>query len=80
MKEKGVLVTLDWAMKFLPRKYREGSVDWFAKRGLNWHICVTMKVKRHFESVTHIFNQDAASTMTDAVKDLQQMAPNASIL
>ena len=26
--EKGVLVTLNLAMKFLPRMYRKGSVDW----------------------------------------------------
>ena len=30
MGEKDVLVTLNWVMKFLPRKYREGTVDWFA--------------------------------------------------
>ncbi|XP_056021489.1 uncharacterized protein LOC125666969 isoform X2 [Ostrea edulis] len=35
MTEGGVLVTCDWAMKFLPRKYREGQIDWFAKRGIN---------------------------------------------
>ena len=27
-KEKGVLVTLNLAMKFLPKMYRKGSVDW----------------------------------------------------
>ena len=26
MTEKDVLVTCDWAMKFLPRKYREGEL------------------------------------------------------
>ena len=33
-----VLVTQDWAMKFLPQKYRETQADWFGKRGLSWHI------------------------------------------
>ncbi|KAJ1397474.1 hypothetical protein B484DRAFT_438618, partial [Ochromonadaceae sp. CCMP2298] len=27
----------DWAMKYLPRKYREGMHDWFGKSGLLWH-------------------------------------------
>ncbi len=27
-----VLITQDWAMKFLPQKYRETQADWFAKR------------------------------------------------
>jgi hypothetical protein len=37
-----VLVVLDWAMKFLPRKYRERQSDWFGKRGISWHIPVAM--------------------------------------
>ena len=28
-----VLLVLDWAMKYLPRKYRESQSDWFGKRG-----------------------------------------------
>ena len=27
--EKSVLLVQDWAMKFLPRKYRESQTDWF---------------------------------------------------
>lgn len=23
------LITFDWAINFLPRKYREGQVDWY---------------------------------------------------
>ncbi len=33
-----VLITEDWAMKFLPQKYRETQADWFAKQGISWHI------------------------------------------
>lgn len=33
-------IVLDWAMKFLPRKYREDSQDWFGKRGISWHVAV----------------------------------------
>ena len=38
-----VLVVLDWAMKLIPRKYRESQADWFGKRGISWHISVAMK-------------------------------------
>ena len=60
-----MLVVLDWAMKFIPRKYRESQSDWFGKRGLSWHIAVaTRKPKELLETLTfvHIFdksNQDS---------------------
>ena len=38
---QSTLLVLDWAMKFLPRKFREG--DWFGKRGISWHITVAMR-------------------------------------
>ena len=31
--ESSVLLIEDWAMKFLPCKYRENRHDWFGKRG-----------------------------------------------
>ncbi|CAB4000825.1 RNA-directed DNA polymerase from transposon X-element, partial [Paramuricea clavata] len=37
------LLVLDWAMKFLPRKFREAQSDWFGKRGISWHITVAMR-------------------------------------
>ncbi|CAF1193962.1 unnamed protein product [Didymodactylos carnosus] len=33
---------MDWAMKFLPAKYREAQSDFFGKRGLSWHVSVVM--------------------------------------
>ena len=30
--EKTVLIVSDWAMKFLPQRYRESQQDWFGKR------------------------------------------------
>ena len=38
-----VLFVLNWAMKFIPRKYRESQADWFGKQDLSWHISVAMK-------------------------------------
>ena len=29
---------MDWAMKFLQRRFREKQCDWYAKRGMNWHV------------------------------------------
>ena len=41
--ENSVLITQDWAIKFLPQKYRETQTDWFGKRGISWHISVVIK-------------------------------------
>ena len=46
------LVVMDWAMKFLQMKYREKQSDWFAKRGISWHVS------------TVIFKQDTSSDAT----------------
>lgn len=32
------LILMDWAMKFNKMKYREKQSEWFAKRGINWHV------------------------------------------
>lgn len=70
----------DWAMKFLPRKFREGQTDWFGKRGINWHITVTMLKSEgsvKFLTHVHIFEQptpqDAATTgaiLVDVVQNI----------
>ena len=36
------LLVMDWAMKYLPCKFRESQSDWFAKRGIPWHITVVL--------------------------------------
>ena len=43
LQTSSVLITQDWAMKFLPQKYRETKADWFAKRGISWHISVVAR-------------------------------------
>lgn len=65
--ESTVLITDDWAMKYLPQKYRETQADWFAKRGISWHISVVVRkvqgVLQH-QAFVHIVkntNQDNAT-------------------
>ena len=49
--ETTVLITQGWTMKFLPLKYRETQSDWYAKRGISWHVSVVArKMKGLFES------------------------------
>jgi hypothetical protein len=53
--QSSVLITNDWAMKFLPQKYRESQSDWFAKRGISWHISVVArKVENVMETQTFV--------------------------
>ncbi|XP_070569139.1 uncharacterized protein [Ptychodera flava] len=33
-----VVVFMDWAMKFVPQKFKETMVDFYAKRGISWHV------------------------------------------
>ena len=50
-----VFLVQDWAMKFMPRKFREPQSDWFAKRGLPWHITVTIQYNLLINSPTGVF-------------------------
>ena len=52
-----VMITQDWAMKFLPQKYRKSQADWFAKRSISWHISVVarrLNGKLQNQSFVHI--------------------------
>ena len=87
MKEDEVLIILDWAMKYLPRRYREDQSNWFAKRGISWHISVAFRndEENTLQSLAfvHIFegqiSQDAKTTtaiILDTVKTLKRDNPN----
>lgn len=43
LSSESILIVNDWAMKFLPQLYRESQQDWFAKRGISWHIAVVFR-------------------------------------
>ena len=84
--ETSVLLIEDWAMKFLPRKYRESQTDWFGKRGISWHLTVAtrrMAPDQDLEMMTfsHVFqscNQDSPAVqaiMTDVIGKLKQVMP-----
>lgn len=60
--EKAVLITQDWAMTFLPQKYRETQADWFGKRGISWQISVVIRKVQdvlHHQILIHV-NQNSS--------------------
>jgi hypothetical protein len=44
--DQSLFIYIDWAMKFLPLKYREAQRDWFGKRGLSWHVTYVIRLER----------------------------------
>ncbi|CAC5377276.1 unnamed protein product [Mytilus coruscus] len=81
MKENEVFIVCDWAMKFLPRKFREDQCDWFAKRGIPWHLSIAFKKidnSLHCLGFIHIFSnqtsQDSHTTsgiIQDVITSIQ---------
>lgn len=65
LNSSNVLLVQDWAMKFLPRQYRESQSEWFAKKGFSWHITVAIRKKENeietqaFVHVVEQCNQDS---------------------
>ena len=83
--ESSVFLVQDWAMKFLPRKYRESQTDWFGKRGIPWHISVAFrKVDDEIQLMTfcHIFKTSLSDSsavlaiMADVIKQLKTALPS----
>ena len=56
------LIVMDWAMKFLQLKYREKQSDWYAKKGLRWHISTVISSdpdkagSLELQSFAHLFD------------------------
>ena len=84
--ETSVLLVLDWAMKYLPKKFRESQTDWFGKRGLPWHISVAMRKgndgKIEMMTFVHLFvicNQDSSAVLAilnDVFRRLTDVMPH----
>ena len=67
--EDSVFIVMDWAMKFLQRRFREKQCDWYAKRGMNWHVscAIASDGKGNFFVYKHLFNscsQDLFSVLS----------------
>ena len=68
--EKTVLIVNDWAMKFLPQMYRESQTDWYAKRGISWHISVVYRrflgelQSQAFIHIIQYCNQDSSAVIS----------------
>lgn len=79
-----VLFLQDWAMKFLPRKYRESQTDWFGKRGIPWHVtvatwCEGEEIKMlNFVHIFQAWSQDSFAVLavvTDFLRQLKMTIP-----
>ena len=58
----------DWAMKFLPMKYREKQEDWYAKKGIPWHASVAVFLKDNSPATSTFFHAFASTSQdVDAV-------------
>ena len=78
------LIVMDWAMKFLPVRYREQMRDFFGKRGKSWHVsCVIEKQEEGFsvQCFVHLFElckQDwfaVASIIESLLENLKREQP-----
>ena len=80
-----VLLVQDWAMKFLPRKFRESQSDWFAKKAMSLHITVATRRAENQElqmmTFVHVYqtcNQDSCAVlyiMKDVIGKLKSQLP-----
>ncbi|KAL9962183.1 hypothetical protein ACROYT_G031264 [Oculina patagonica] len=80
-----IVLVQDWAMKFLPRKFRESQTDWYAKRGISWHITVAIRrgddqslQMMTFVNVFRSCNQDGCtvlSVMSDVLRQVKEAQP-----
>ena len=86
MDENGIMIVMDWAMKFLPTRYREQMSDFYGKRGRSWHVaCVISKTadgKLEVDTYVHLFNSctqnwyAVASIIEDILEDVKTKYPN----
>ena len=65
--KKSVLITQDWAVKFLLQKFREHQGDWLGKRGISWHICVVARKSKDIiqhQTMIHIVKNSTQESDT----------------
>ena len=84
--ETSVLLVLDWAKKYLPKKFRDSQTDRFGKRGLPWHITIATRKgnvgKIEMMTFVHLFdtcNQDSSAVLAilnDVFRRLKDVMPH----
>lgn len=83
--KKSCFVIMDWAMKFLPLKYREQMSDFFGKRGRSWHLSAVITKAgstNEVECFVHIFNkctQDSFAVLSiieDLLRQVKEERPD----
>ena len=63
-----VLIVQDFAMKFMPCRYREAQSDFFGKRGISWHVSVCHRnVNERLEAQTFIHILESGLQDSEAV-------------
>jgi len=68
LETSSILITQDWAMKFLPQKYRETQAYWFVKRGIAWHISfVARKIAGKLQHQTFVYIVENCSQDSNVV-------------
>lgn len=80
-----ILLIMDWAMKFLPARFREQMTDFYGKRGRSWHVsAVIFKTEEGFEveCYVHLFNSctqnwfSVASIIEHVLSMIKNQSPN----
>lgn len=87
LNRSSALLVMDSEMKYLPRKFRESQCDWFAKRGIPWHITVALTPSDdpsgplEKQTIVHVFQscrQDSvavAAILQDVLFTLKEQRP-----
>ena len=69
--EHSCLIVMDWAMKFLPLRYRERMSEFFGKRGKSWHVgaVITRRTagKLEVECFVHMFESCTQNSFAAAL-------------
>lgn len=48
--EEVAIITLDYKMKFEPKKYRQKSSEWYGRKGISWHGTVVTYMQKRLSS------------------------------
>ncbi|PFX24594.1 hypothetical protein AWC38_SpisGene10801 [Stylophora pistillata] len=85
LEEHSALIVSDWAVKFIPQRYKESQQDWFGKRGMSWHIAVVFRQIEgtlQLQSFVHLMQSSTQDSLTvvhiwqhilKAIKDEDEM-------